>query len=269
MDSAMANFYSRPGIHLEIYDAQTEAGWGSVQSDAAFYLEEARRCRGPILELACGTGRILLPLLATGMEAHGLDISASMLNVLRMKTERLRQDEAARVHLHQGSMSDFELGTKFSLIIIGFRSFQALLTPEDQRKCLTSIQRHLAEDGRAILNLFDPRYDLVVPGRAEGDPAQRSLRNPATGHAVTVEVLMRENEPMTQTFKEQWRFTERADDGVVLRQEIEELQLRWTFRQEMRHLVELCGLQVEAEYSDFQRSAPAYGREQVWVLRRR
>lgn len=82
-----------------------------------------------------------------------------------------------------------------------------------------------------------------------------------------METLERINDPVTQTFKEQWRFTETDPSGALIRKEEHQLQMRWTFRYEMRHLVESCGLVEEAEYSDFQRSPPAYGKEQIWVLK--
>ena len=73
---------------------------------------------------------------------------------------------------------------------------------------------------------------------------------------------------MKQVLTELWRFTEINEAGDVLRQEEEVLTLRWTYRQEMRYLFELVGFEVEAEFSDFHGSPPAYGKEQVWVARR-
>ena len=268
MKSSVPQFYSRASLHVEIYDTQTKVGWESGHDDVSFYLEEARALQGPILELACGTGRILLPLAQLGREMHGLDANQPMLDVARRKLPNLTEARADLVHLHQGDMANFELPRQFGLILIGFRSFQALLTPEDQRRCLTCICRHLAPNGRAILNLFDARYDFILPGWQASFQPPREIRNPVSGRQVTVETLERYNEPLTQTLTERWRFTERLDEGPILRQEEEELTLRWTFRQEMRHLAELCGLAVEREYSDFHRSPPAYGKEQVWILKR-
>lgn len=261
-------FYTRPSLLVEIYDEQTETGWQSKHDDVSFYVEEAKASEGPILELACGTGRILLSLAKAGRDTHGLDINAPMLEAARQKLSNLPGEQAGLVHLHQGSMADFELPLQFGLIIVGFRSFQMLLTPEDQRRCLTCIRKHLTTDGRAILNLFDPNYEFILPGWQESLLAPREIHHPATGHRVLVETRERYNEPLTQTITEKWRFTEKSNDGSILRQEEEELRLRWTFRQEMRHLAELCGLAVEQEYSDFHRSPPAYGQEQIWILKK-
>ena len=97
----------------------------------------------------------------------------------------------------------------------------------------------------------------------------KDLIHPLSGNHVLVETLERENDPLTQTFKERWRFTETDSRGALVLQKEAQLQMRWTFRYEMRHLVESCGFVVESEYSDFRRSAPQYGKEQIWVLRHR
>ena len=158
-------------------------------------------------------------------------------------------------------MSRFELKERFALIFIAFRSFQILLTPEDQRRCLQCVRHHLAPNGRVIINLFDPRYDMILPGRQESLTAPREFIHPVSGNRVVVETLERVCEPVSQTFEERWRFTESDSSGAVVRSEEEFLRLRWTFRYEMRHLVERCGFVIEAEYSDFHRSPPAYAKE--------
>lgn len=267
MDPTSPAFYSGDGLLVEVYDNLTIAEWGASHNDVTFYLEEARISGGPILDLGCGTGRLLFPLLSAGFDVSGLDASAAMLNLAKQKRDQLSPEVASRLHLHQGDMSNFELRQQFALILIPFRSFQLLLTPEAQRQCLMCILRHLALGGRAIINLFDPRYDLIVPGEHQRESQPRGLTHPVSGNHVLVEILKRFSDPITQTFRERWRFTETDSNGAQIRQEENELQMRWTFRYEMRHLAESCGFIVEAEYSDFQRSPPQYAKEQVWVLR--
>jgi SAM-dependent methyltransferase len=268
MDPTSPAFYSQDGLLVEVYDNQTMAEWEASQNDVPFYLEEAKVAGGSVLELGCGTGRLLIPLLSTGLEVSGLDASASMLEVARQKREHLSPELASRLHLHQGDMSEFELGRQFALILIPFRSFQLLLTPEAQRQCLICAGRHLAPRGKVIINLFDPRYDLIQPGKQPSASPPKHLVHPVSGNQVLVETLERVSDPVSQTFKEQWRFTETDSAGGLVRQEEHQLQMRWTFRYEMRHLVEGCGFVVEAEYSDFHRSPPQYGKEQILVLSR-
>ena len=163
-------------------------------------------------------------------------------------------------------MSDFALERRFRLALIPFRSFQELLTVHDQRAALSCVREHLTEDGRLVLDLFDPKLEDVAPVE---DDSVTALPPLALGDAVlNVEVLRRTNNPLTQVLTELWRFTERSADGADLRVEEEVHSLRWTWRFEMRHLLELCGFRVEAEYSDFHRSPPGRGRQQVWAARR-
>jgi SAM-dependent methyltransferase len=266
MNATVPRFYSRRGLHVQFYDDQTAREWDTPQNDAPFYLEEAKAVGGPVLELGCGTGRVMIPLLSTGFDVHGLDASTAMLEVARQKREQLPAEDAKRLHLHLGDMCEFELGQQFAFIFIAFRSFQNLLTPEEQRRSLVCVRKHLAPNGKAIIDLFDPRYDLILPGRQENVCLSRDVIQ-VSGNHVLVETLERVNDPVTQTFRERWRFTETNSNGQLVLQEEEYLQLRWTFRYEMRHLVESCGFAIEFEYSDFHRSPPCYGKEQVWVLK--
>lgn len=258
-------FYAQKGLHVEIYDLMTAAGWCSLHSDVPFYIGEAMASPGPVLELACGTGRVSLPLAAAGLEVHGLDASPHMLEIAEQKRRKLDSDAAGRLHFHEGDMTAFDLGIEFGTVIIAFRSFQILHTTENQRRCLARIRNHLAPNGKLILNLFDPRYEFIAPGAAgPGEP--REMVHPRTGNTVKVRTLARTNDPLSQTFSETREFTEHDARGKLLRKEEELISLKWTFRHEMRLLAELCGFQVTAEYSDFQKSAPAYSREQIWIL---
>ena len=78
MEATNPTFYSRHGLLVEVYDNQTLAEWEAAQNDTPFYLEEAKVAGGSLLELGCGTGRLLIPLLSTGFDVSGLDASAAM-----------------------------------------------------------------------------------------------------------------------------------------------------------------------------------------------
>jgi hypothetical protein len=85
---------------------------------------------------------------------------------------------------------------------------------------------------------------------------------------VHVAIVRHESDPLRQVLTEVWRFREMNGDGGVRREEHETLRMRWTYRQEMRYLLELTGYEIEAEYADYAGSLPAYGAEQVYVARR-
>src|SRR6478672_7335327 len=94
-----------------------------IAGDVEFYVEEARRAGSPVLELACGTGRLLVPIAQAGIEVTGLDISQPMLAIARRKIGQQPDDMQARITLEEGDMQSFELGRKFKLVIIAYSSF--------------------------------------------------------------------------------------------------------------------------------------------------
>jgi SAM-dependent methyltransferase len=178
-------------------------------------------------------------------------------------------DVAARIRFVPGDMSDFDLSMEFGLVVIGFRSFQVLHEPAQQRGCLAAIHRHLRPRGLLAFHIFDPLLDRCAPTEAASAPVDRgSVRHPVSGNLVSLTVLARQNDPIRQQARELWEFRELDAAGGVLRREQEVLTMRWTYRHEMRYLLELAGLRVRSEWSDFRGSAPAYGKEQVWVAQR-
>jgi len=130
---------------------------------------------------------------------------------------------------------------------------------------LEGFHRHLEPGGTLALHLFDPRLDLLVDVAA---PVPRTAgTHPATGRRYVAEAVETELDHVAQVRRELWRYAEIGADGRVLRAERRELVLRWTYRWELHHLLALAGFAVEAEYSDFKRSPPAYGKELVVVAK--
>ena len=257
-------FYSA-SLNAATYDLGIGRG-GPARHDIPFYAELARSAGGRVLELACGTGQVAIPLAEAGLRVTGLDGSAAMLGEAAKKAVRLGSDVQERLRFVPGDMAAFDLDEQFDTVIIPFRSFQFLLTPEAQRSCLAGVRRHLRPGGVFAAQLFDPLLDRCVPEISEG--RSDAAVDPGSGNTIRVEVIRHPNDSLRQVLHETWRFSEIAQDGSLIRAEDEELVLRWTYRYEMRYLLELSGLDVVAEYSDFEGSPPAYGKEQVWVARR-
>ncbi|MHC4817045.1 MAG: class I SAM-dependent DNA methyltransferase [Planctomycetota bacterium] len=256
-------FFSRDGLLVEMYDPSfPEIG------DVPFYTDLAGQTGGPVLELGSGTGRVVWPLAEAGLDVVGLDLSAPMLKLAEAKRAGHPEAVASRVRFETGDMARFELPERFRLVYSACRAFQALLTPEDQRACLECVHRHLEPGGLLILTLFDPRLDRCVDGEVEDPYPPDTYRHPGTGCDVEIEITYRRNDAVRQVLFERWRLTERDAQGRTVRQVEEVLEIRWTYRYEMAHLLELCGFHVEAEYSDFKRSPPKYAADQIWVARR-
>ena len=145
------------------------------------------------------------------------------------------------------------------------RSFQHLLTIHLQRKSLEAIRRHLEPTGRLALHLFDPRLDWLIDGHVSRPGL--SGTHPETGRRYIGEILQTNFDHLNQVRRDRWRYAEIGPNREVLAEDTREMVLRWTYRWELHHLLNLGGLAVEAEYSDFLGSAPAYGKELILVAR--
>jgi ubiquinone/menaquinone biosynthesis C-methylase UbiE len=260
----MGQFYEQAGsIFIEAYDAFYSSSRPQIAGDLAFYVRIACEVGGPVLELACGTGRIALPLAEAGLHVTGVDRSEAMLTIARRKLAALPASVQARTTLVDQDMSALNLDRRFGFVFVPFRSFQALLTIDLQRKSLEGIRRHLEPTGRLALHLFDPRLDwLIDPHMA---PPGLSGTHPETGRHYVGEILQTNFDHLNQIRRDLWRYAEIGPNGEVLAEDTREMVLRWTYRWELHHLLNLCGLAVEAEYSDFLGSAPAYGKELILV----
>jgi SAM-dependent methyltransferase len=258
----MNRFYEgADSLFVRAYDA-FYVGGAPVPGDVAFYGRLAHETGGPVLELACGTGRIALALAEKGFDVTGVDVSDGMLTVARRKAAGRPACVRDRLALINQDMSELDLGRRFSFVFVPARSFQHLLTIDLQRKSLQAIHRHLEPTGRLALHLFDPRLDML----SEPKTAVTALSgiHPESRHRYVGEVLRTRFDHFNQVRHDLWRYTEGAKCSTKTR-------ARWRcagpYRWELHHLLSLCGLAVEAEYSDFAGSAPAYGKELILVAR--
>lgn len=211
------------------------------REDARFYFEEAKASGGPVLELGCGSGRVLAPIARAGIAITGLDPSASMLELCR---KRLAV-EGSTADLVSGDMRRFSLGRKFPLITIPFRPFQHLLEVEDQMACLAAVREHLAPGGRLIFDVFDPdlkrlaeESDIEVPVGEFDLPDGRHAR---------LSYCRREHD-RTRQVQNVEMIVETGGDRHV-----SSLWLRYCFRWEMEHLLARCGFRIEHLYGSFAR----------------
>jgi SAM-dependent methyltransferase len=260
-----ANAYYAGGLAVATYDAFVGDG-GSIAGDVEFYLDCARRFGGPILELAAGTGRVLVPLAKAGYDVVGVDLSCAMLRVADAKLRRDPQ-AAGRAQLVEGDMRDFSLARRFSLALIPARAFQHVIEPGDQRRTLRCIHGHLEAGGHLVVDIFDPKFDVLALTAEEMKP--QTVRHPLSGNLLRRTTIGRRHDPLEQVVHETLRLEELDETGSVVASEETSWAVRWSLRQEMAYLFELCGFDVVEQFSDFQGSPPAYGREQLWVVRAR
>lgn len=238
-----------------------------LPGEAAFYVEEAVRWGSPVLELGCGTGRILIPLAEAGLQVVGLDRAPAMLEQARRKIAGLPPEVRGRIELVQGDMRVFSLERRFQLIAIPYRAFLHLLTVQDQREALGRVRAHLLPGGRLVLNIFDPSLEIIVAHQGplgETLKRQEAFDDPATGRRVLLWDT-RHFDLERQRLEQLYLFEALDPSGRVVERSYTPLTLRYIFRFEMAHLLELCGFRVEALYGDFSRGPFRHGGEQIWI----
>lgn len=140
---------------VQLYDLEH----ADFTDDIEFLLELADLNEGSILELGCGTGRVLFPLAKAGHRMVGIDISAAMLSVARS-----RMDSGSTVSLIQGDMTRLEdiEGGPFGMVIASLNSVMHLTSQEQQRKMLTSAWSALAPGGRLVIDTLNPNIEQLT-----------------------------------------------------------------------------------------------------------
>jgi len=241
------------------YDATVQG----VPGDIEFFVRLAKEAQAaglPALELACGTGRVTIPIAREGVKIVGLDASPAMLARAREKAAGL-----SNARWVEGDMRDFALPERFGLVAIPFRSFQHLLTVEDQLACLLCIRRHLAPNGRVVINIFNP--DIVrIAGWLTSRKGCLQLTGEGGGGWKRWETA--EYAPATQGLDVTFADERLGEDGVVVSRVYRGLKLRYAFRYEMEHLFARAGFEVEELYGDFFGSAfQGTSPEMVWLAR--
>ena len=254
-------------LYPELYDIVYE----DYLDDISFYMEQAQRAHGPCLELGCGTGRVLIPVAAAGVDVVGLDSSRPMIVRARHKVAALPEEVRARVTLDDGDMRSFALDRRFALIYIPFRAFLHLMTAQDQIAALQNIRRHLLPGGRLALNFFDPNLATIVANSSAPSGALHrtgdEFVDPRSGRLLVEWATIHYNQ-VRQEIEQYFLYDELDNRGRVLARHYRALRMRYIFRYEFEHLLARCGFSVEELYGSWDRGPVLHeGGELIWVAR--
>lgn len=163
------------------------------EREITWYRRFALLTGGPVLELACGTGRLLTALAKAGYEVEGIDLSPTMLKMAKRGISQLPWKVQKRIQLHLADMYNFQLKGKFGLIIIADNSFQELELPKQQIGCLKSIYNHLRSDGKFLVTVH--RFDFARYAKGKIDSLwSEPIPHPVTGNLVRRRVRLRLDE---------------------------------------------------------------------------
>ena len=218
------------------------------EADLPLYLELARAQGQNVLEVACGSGRVLVPLARAGLQVAGVDVSPHMLALARAKLEASMCAE-----LVQADMRTFHLGRDdFDLAIIAVKSFAYLTEADDQLACLRRVQAHLRPGGMLVMDLMNPQLEWL--GAARGSMQDDLLqRVPDQGWTLSrVESVV--STDLARQIRVIRSIYERIDDdGRLLEKRFVEWPYRWMHRFETEHLLHRAGFEVECVFGGYQR----------------
>ena len=238
----------------------------STQIDIEFYLQYARECGSPVLELACGTGRVLVPLAEAGVEMYGIDLSENMLARCRRKIAERGLGDIAHVAL--ADMAAYNLPRKdFCLAYVPVRSFMHLNTQEEQLACLRRTYEHLRPGGLFIVDIYAPDYGLLAQETDRPFALRRESVLPGGGRVVRSDRFVR-NDRIAQIQHYEIRFQEYDAEGSLVRERALPLTTRYTFRYELQLLLERAGFELLNLYRDYDKN-PYDGTGEIIAVARR
>jgi SAM-dependent methyltransferase len=258
------NSYS---VAAKYYDAAYAAM--GVADDALFYHDLAKQYGAPVLEIGCGTGRVLLPIARSGIEIHGVDNSAPMLAVLKDNLTREAPSVREKVTLHSGDMRDFRLDREFRLVTIPFRPMQLLYTVEDQLAALKSAAAHLDEGAVLAFDVFyATRFDSLAVGMGE-ERLEAEWISP-DDPAILIRRFYRKDavDKINQTYSLTFIFRSFRNGEVIL-EETDTLKMSFYTYPHLRALFSQAELEIVEEYGSFQKTPLNNSAEEMIFLLRR
>jgi len=230
----------------------------AARTDVGFYVDEAKAAGGRVLEVGCGTGRILLPIARAGCAITGIDGSKQMLERCRVNLAAEAAAVQSRITLAQHDMRDFNLAEQFTLIIAPFRVVQHLTTIDDQLQFLATVARHLAPQGRLVFDVFNPRFDILVgaDGVEREDTPEQRLPDGRTFHRAYRIARVRWIDQVSEAELVYYV------DG---KRYVQAFEMRWYLAAELRHLLARAGFRVREMYGDFARGPVVDGCPEIIV----
>jgi SAM-dependent methyltransferase len=221
------------------YDAQHSG----IVADIEFFINQVKKYGGPVLELACGTGRITIPIAKEGYEIVGMDISDSFIEHAKSKASY----EKLKIDFIKEDIRNLNLARQFKVIFIPFNSLAHIYDLKSIISCFTQARKHLTPDGVFIIDIFNPDFKYFMR-----DPDKRYLiseyKSPCTGKNISLEESSNYDKA-SQINRNLWHFTD--EDGQY---HIRELNMRIFYPQEIDAHLHYNGFEIIEKYGYFDES---------------
>ena len=235
------------GFFAEFYDI-LHAGLADVDA----YVEFAKRYGSAVLELGCGTGRILVPLVRAGLEVTGVDRSMDMLALCRQKLAYEDEEVQSRARLVRADIRDLALSKRFDLVLAPCNLMCCFVESGDAMKVLHAARKHLKDSGVFILDCSIPDIPFMV--KVNGVPRTFDFCHPLTGTTIR-DTFTAKYDFVNQIEVDDIRLEE-WDEDVLLRREETTDTLAFYFPREMRTMLHAAGFRVFKEQGSLLEDVP-------------
>jgi hypothetical protein len=213
----------------DIYDELYE-GMLDTESTVEFLAELAGK--GPVLELAVGTGRVAIPLSGRGIDVRGIDSSESMVQRLRAK------EGGDLIPVTMGDFAEVGVEGRFTMVYVVFNTLFALTSQEEQVRCFRNVAEHLEEDGFFVVEVF-------VPDVARFDRGQRVSADRVEVDRVVVEASL--HDPVGQRVVSQHVVIAESGNRLV------PVHIRYAWPSELDLMARLAGLRLKDRWGGWRR----------------
>jgi len=235
--------------------------WQENKQDIEFYYQISKNERQPILEAACGTGRVAIPLACAGLKVVGIDISPKMLEEAEKKLKQAGKI-TGNIRFEKQDMRNFHLPEKFGACIIPFNAFLHLLSLKDQEESLRCVYNHLKAEGKLIFDIFVPNAKWIAKEkykttkkmvvRDDSKTIEYWFDNKYDTFNQTVEIIANINyndEDIKKDHKNKIKF-----------------YMKYVYTFEMYHLLTKCNFKIVDLYGDFDKKEFSKDSERmIWV----
>lgn len=224
--------------------------------DIAFWVDLLMEFGGPVLELACGTGKYLVPASAAGLDVVSLDISEAMLTEAHRKLA-----SSGSPKLVCSDMRQFVLNQSFRCVLIAGNSLCHLLTTSDLEDCLRCIRSHLLPDGRLLIDVFVPDLGLLNRDSTTRYPFSRFID--PHGHAIVIEYTHVYDAARQVNYVT--TYTREPHSGP---ERIGHLTMRMYFPQELDAVLRCSGYSIQHKFGGYKKEAfGSYSKKQLIIAR--
>lgn len=249
----MSGFYNTVARY---YDAENT----DKNDDVPLYLELAQEYGSPIMDIGCGTGRVMFPLAQAGYEVHGIDNEPAMLE-RGIAVKEANPDW--KLHFHEGNVLDYDLDTRFKLMLVPYNGLMHFHTQDAQLQALRNLRKWTADDGLLVLDLPNAG-EIFATQDTDSLLLERTFLEPETGNMV-MQQSHSYLDRTSQLFRVTWIYDEITSDGTVKRTSAP-LMLYYYFYSEVSLLLQMTGWEIEGVYGDTDYGEYEDGCERMIIL---